>query len=187
MSFYATASQTVGPYFQIGLEPFYRNELAAAGVPGTRLKVSGQVLDGEGQPVVDAVIEVWQADAQGLYPHPADTRAERPAPGFSGFGRIATDGEGRFAFSTVKPGRVPGFDERPQAPHLAVSLMMRGLLRRVSTRIYFDDEADNASDPILERVPTERRATLIARSLGASAYGWDIRMQGEAETVFFEF
>jgi protocatechuate 3,4-dioxygenase alpha subunit len=168
-----TPSQTVGPFFAIGL-PWPDGPVAVApGTPGA-IWVRGAVLDGAGEPVPDALIETWQTD-------PA------PAEGFRAFTRTPTDPAGRYAFCTLKPGTVPGPDgSPPQAPHLVVSVFARGLLNRVVTRIYFSDEADaNATDPVLRYVADEAaRATLIAGT-GVDGYVFDIRLQGEGETLFF--
>jgi protocatechuate 3,4-dioxygenase alpha subunit len=177
----------VGPFFRIGLQPLYRSDIAGPDVDGERVRVQGVVLDGDGAPIPDALVEVWQANAHGRYAHPED-RQDRPlTPGFTGFGRIPTDAQGRFAFTTIKPGSVPGPDGEPQAPHLAISVSMRGLLRHVATRMYFPDEPANAGDPVLRLVPEARRGTLIAKRLGEGSLAWNVRMQGAEETVFFEF
>ncbi len=184
MSLHATASQTVGPFFSIGLEPMYVLVVAGPEIPGERVTIRGRVLDGDGAPVPDAVIETWQADAEGRYACAGD--AEQT--GFLGFGRAPTDEQGEFALTTVKPGRVEGPDGSLQAPHLVVLIFMRGLLRHLVTRMYFPAEPANEDDPILRLVPPERRHTLIARpsSDESGALRWDIRMQGDDETVFFD-
>ncbi|MEE7548140.1 protocatechuate 3,4-dioxygenase subunit alpha [Xanthomonas sp. Kuri4-1] len=187
MSFHATPSQTVGPYYRLGLEPLYRTEIAPATARGERVQVSGTVFDGAGVPVGDAVLEIWQADAAGIYAHRDDPRHDDHDPAFHGWGRVPTDADGRFAFTTVKPGAVAGPQGQPQAPHLVVLVFMRGLLRAAPTRLYFSDEAGNADDPILARVPAERRGTLLAHRTAPGQYAWDVRMQGEAETVFFSY
>jgi protocatechuate 3,4-dioxygenase alpha subunit len=190
-----TPSQTVGPYFAYGLTPEqYRYDLksiadgslATASTDGTRIRIEGRVFDGKGEPISDAMIELWQADGQGRYAHPADKRASNAS--FRGFGRFGTgtDREHRFLFDTVKPGSVDGV----QAPHINVVLTMRGMLNHAFTRIYFPDENDaNARDPVLASVPVDRRGTLLATRLEGSAglaYRFDIHMQGERETVFFD-
>lgn len=185
MSFQATTSQTVGPYFSIGLSPLYRSEVAGAEALGERICVRGKVFDGDGLPVPDALLEIWQANACGRYHHPEDQRDLPLDPGFCGFGRIPTDASGAFEFTTVKPGRVPGPSGGLQAPHLVVSVFMRGILKRTVTRIYFEDEAANADDGVLRLVPQVRRATLVAAKAGNGSYRWDVNMQGERETVFF--
>lgn len=176
----ATPSQTVGPYFHLGLSWLEHADLAGPSAAGPRLTVSGRVLDGAGKPVDDALLEVWRADADGRYPE---------ATGSPGFGRIATDAGGAFSFTTGKPGRVPGPEGTLQAPHLAVNVFMRGLLRHLVTRIYFPDEVEaNASDPVLGLVEPARRATLVARTDPAApaTLTWDLVLQGPRETVFFD-
>jgi protocatechuate 3,4-dioxygenase alpha subunit len=186
---YATPWQTVGPYLAIGMTWLNTADLAGDNAAGTRIAIAGVLVDGNGQPIADGQIELWQADAQGRYPE--DRRRLPPDAGFRGFGRVPTDGEGRFSFRTVRPGRVPAADGRLQAPHINVSVFARGILKRLLTRIYFPDEAANADDPLLARVPVARRPTLIAREDGAGAYTFNIVVQGEAlgqgETVFFDF
>lgn len=186
MSLHATPNQTVGPYFAIGLAPLYRDDLAPAGVEGARVHISGRVLDGDGAPVGDALLELWQADAAGRYAHPADDRGASTDPRFTGFGRVATDPDGRFGFTTIRPGAIPGPAGRMQAPHLAVGVFMRGLLRHLVTRIYFDGEPANADDPILTLVPDARRDTLVARTIRPGEFAWDVILQGDRETVFFD-
>jgi protocatechuate 3,4-dioxygenase alpha subunit len=190
-----TPSQTVGPFFAPALTPGEQypwrqpliNDLITPDASGERIRIEGRVFDGEGAPISDSMIEIWQADAAGRYAHPADPR--RPNAKFTGFGRAGTDAEGRFSFSTIKPGVVPGPNGKPQAPHIVVAVFARGLPRHAYTRLYFADEANNASDPILALVPAERRDTLIAKRTeknGAPVYLFDIRLQGENETVFFD-
>ena len=189
-----TPSQTVGPYFAYGLVPQQYNfdlkslftpVLVAPETPGERITIVGQVFDGDGKPVSDALIEVTQADSEGRYPA---SRADIAANGFRGFGRVGTgtDAQHRFVIETVKPGKTAP----DSAPHVNVTVLMRGILLHAFTRIYFDDEAAaNAVDPVLEAVPANRRATLIARrdaQAGSNVYRFDIRMQGEGETVFFD-
>ena len=189
-----TPSQTVGPYFAYGLTPEqYNYPLAqiADGVTvdeeteGERIRIVGQVFDGADQPIGDAMIEIWQADSQGRYAHPADPN--RPNATFTGFARMGTgtDPQNRFVYETVKPGGRDG-----QAPHVNVIVMMRGLLTHAYTRIYFgDEEAANAADPVLSAVPEDRRHTLMARRTvtpSGIVYRFDIRMQGDRETVFFD-
>ncbi|WP_369942439.1 protocatechuate 3,4-dioxygenase subunit alpha [Xanthomonas medicagonis] len=187
MSLQATPSQTVGPYYRLGLEPLYRTEVAPAAARGTHVQVSGSVFDGAGVPVADAVLEIWQADAAGIYAHREDPRHDAHDPAFHGWGRVPTDAQGRFAFGTVVPGRVPGPLATPQAPHLVVLVFMRGLLRAACTRLYFADAVGNDADPILALVPPERRGTLLARPAAPGRYAWDVHMQGEQETVFFSY
>ena len=180
-----TPSQTVGPFFAILVPERGRLRLRAEGASGVPIRVQGTVRDGKGTAVADALVEIWQADAAGRYHHPDDPRAGAPDASFTGFGRIHTDAAGAFAVETIKPGRVPGSGGR-QAPHLVVGLFARGLVARLVTRIYFDDEPSNAGDPILALVPGDRRPTLIAASRGDGAYRFDIALQGPDETVFFD-
>ena len=189
-----TPSQTVGPYFAIALTPggydwapSAGNDLLTPDASGERIRIEGRVLDGESKPVDDAMIEIWQADSAGRYAHPADRRA-LPNASFKGFGRCDTDKNGGYSFETVKPGAVPGPNGAAQAPHIGVIVFSRGMLRHVYTRIYFSDEKNDA-DPILAAVPAERRSTLIAKRAdrkGHAVYTFDIRLQGDGETVFFD-
>lgn len=189
-----TPSQTVGPYFKYGLTPggdyawndAFGNDLVTPEVSGARIAIVGRVFDGDGQPVVDAMLEIWQADAQGRFADPQDARA-LPNAAFRGFGRCGTDGGGGFLFRTIKPGEVPGPGGAAQAPHILLAVHARGMTQPAMTRIYFDDEAAaNADDPILALVPAERRATLIARREADGAYRFDVHLQGDDETVFFD-
>ena len=177
MALIATASQTVGPFFAIAFTRGYVTEMAPAGVHGERIAVAGRVLDGAGAPVADACLEIWQANAEGHYGAPGE---------FRGFGRVATNAEGAFGLTTIKPGRVASHEGHPMAPHLVVSIFARGLLRRLLTRMYFPDDPANADDPVLALVPADRRATLIAARDGA-VYRLDLRLQGDNETVFLTF
>jgi len=191
MALKQTPSQTVGPYFAYGLTPqqygypfreLVGNDLTVAETEGSRIRIEGCVYDGDGNKVPDAMIEIWQADSQGRYAHPADPRPSNAS--FKGFGRFGTgtDPENRFIFETIKPGSVDG----EQAPHISVIVMMRGLLTHTFTRIYFSDEAEaNAKDPVLGSVEESRRPTLIAQADGP-VYRFDIHMQGDQETVFFD-
>jgi protocatechuate 3,4-dioxygenase alpha subunit len=181
-----TPSQTVGPFFHIGLSHDGRTELVPPDHPDA-LRLVGTVRDGEGEPVVDALIELWQANRFGRYDHPEDAREEiPPEPGFSGFGRCGTDDEGEYGFVTVKPGPVPHPGGGMQAPHIDVSVFARGLLKRVVTRIYFPDEREaNESDPVLSSVEPERRAALVARE-DDGALRFDIHLQGDCETPFLD-
>ena len=188
MSLQATTSQTVGPYLHIGLTWLITENLAPAGVAGERVSITGRVLDGDAQPVNDALVEIWQANAQGKYAHPRDTQAKPVEKGFRGFGRSATDDKGAFRFQTIKPGRVPGPGGKLQAPHVAVNVFMRGQLKHLVSRIYFPDEPGNAEDAVLALVPPERRGTLIARRAPGTpgALEWNVILQGRDETVFFD-
>jgi protocatechuate 3,4-dioxygenase alpha subunit len=199
-----TPSQTVGPFFAYGLAPHsccdwqpsdvydwkqtVGSNLVTPDATGTRIRIEGRITDGDGIGINDAMIEIWQADAQGRYASPRDTRA-RPNTQFKGFGRSATDENGEFSFDTVKPGSVPGPEGKPQAPHIVVCIYSRGMLRQLYTRLYFSDESSNSSDPILTLVPGDRRDTLIAHKqshMGHNVYRFDIRVQGGAETIFFD-
>jgi protocatechuate 3,4-dioxygenase alpha subunit len=183
-----TASQTVGPFFTIGLTWLNKDDLAHPEISGARVTIAGRVLDGDGQPVPDAMLEVWQANGQGKYLHPEDTQDKPLTPGFNGFGRIPTDANGTFHFTTIKPGPVPGPDGKQQAPHIVVSVFMRGLLRRLVTRIYFPDEAANGGDFILNLVEPTRRGTLVAKNATGQSgtLEWNVILQGQDETVFFD-
>jgi protocatechuate 3,4-dioxygenase alpha subunit len=189
MSLYATGHQTVGPYLYIGLAWLTTTRIAPAGTPGERVTIEGRVLDGDGAGISDGMIEIWQADADGKYLHPDDLRKKRGTPGFRGFGRIPTNGRGGFRFSTIKPGSVAGPGGVPQAPHLVVSVFMRGSLKHLATRMYFPHEPANVKDPILKLVPATRRETLIAkRARGRKgALQWNVVVQGPGETVFFDY
>jgi len=189
MSLLTTSSQTVGPYVKIGFEPFTVVELAPRSVSGERITLSGRVADGDGKPVNDAVIEIWQANALGKYAHPEDAQDKPVEAGFRGFGRCLTDAKGGYRFTTIKPGRVPGPGGAPQAPHIVVTVFMRGLLKHLMTRVYFPDEAANAEDPVLKLVPADRRATLIARRSPSdkATLEWNVTLQGQDETVFFDY
>lgn len=183
-----TPSQTVGPFFSIGFSCLERGDLTEGATGGTRITIRGRVLDGDGQPVPDAVLEIWQADANGRYAHPEDAGDHVGAKHFFGFGRVFANDEGEFRFTTIIPGGVPGPDGKQQAPHLEVSIFMRGLLRRLVTRIYFPGEPANDADPVLGLIPAQRRHTLIAQS-SADEPGtlvWDIHLQGDEETAFFD-
>jgi protocatechuate 3,4-dioxygenase, alpha subunit len=174
-----TPSQTVGPYLAIAMRWADGPLVVAEGTLGA-VWIRGRVLDGDGAPVDDAVVETWQADADGRFATSPDPR------GFRGFGRSTTDGEGRWEILTVKPGRVPGEGGALQAPHVDVAVFARGLLKPVWTRIYFADEpAANAEDPVLDSLTADRRDTLVARQ-DADGYTFDVRLQGTAETVFFD-
>lgn len=206
-----TPSQTVGPFFHYGLpwkggadlvgrsdmgarpelmpEAHYVLNLSApTGTPaGEVIAIAGRVIDGEGAPVPDAMVEVWQANAAGRYRSLDDPRDDVAIdPHFIGFGRAATAEDGVYRFRTIMPGRVPGPGGGLQAPHLAVSVFARGVVKRLATRLYFDGAAGNDTDPVLAAVPPERRATLIARRAGPADWTHDIVLQGDGETVFFD-
>lgn len=177
MSERLTPSQTVGPFFGVGL-PFEKGEqIASAGSAGV-IRVEGQVVDATGDPVPDALLEIWQPDDRGRYRTLADGEA-------TGFGRCRTDSEGAFSFLTVKPGATPAPDGRMQAPYLNLTVFARGLLRHLVTRIYFPDEMQaNATDPVLNLIEPARRETLIAKNCSGVLH-FDVRLQGDRETVFF--
>jgi protocatechuate 3,4-dioxygenase, alpha subunit len=187
MSNFATGSQTVGPYLHIGLNWLNTRDIAGKGIKGERVAIQGRLIDGNGVGVNDGLIEIWQANAEGKYAHPDDKQKKPLEKGWRGFGRIPTDAKGGFRFTTIKPGRVPAPDGSLQAPHLVVSIFMRGMLKQLVTRIYFPDEAaSNTTDPVLTLVPAARRATLIPRKKG-KALEWNIVLQGKNETVFFDY
>ncbi|MCU0828724.1 MAG: protocatechuate 3,4-dioxygenase subunit alpha [Tabrizicola sp.] len=192
-----TASQTAGPYVHIGLAPgaagfkTFDQELgqviAGPDVPGERIRVEGVVLDGTGSPVKDVLLEVWQADSNGIYPHPEDPRHALVAKGFRGWGRVITDFDtGVWSFDTIKPGATPGRAGRTQSPHISFWLVARGINIGLHTRMYFPQD-DHTADPVLTSVEQlARRQTLIAMQTGPGTYRFDIRLQGEGETVFID-
>lgn len=206
-----TPSQTVGPFFHYGLpwkggadlvgqsdmgarpelmpETHYVLTLSApTGTPeGQAIELTGRVLDGQGAPVPDAMIEIWQANAAGRYRSVDDAREAVPIdPHFIGFGRAATDEDGRYRFRTIMPGRVPGPDATLQAPHIALSVFARGVIKRLATRLYFDGAEGNDVDPVLALIPVARRDTVIARQAKPGIWSLDLRLQGAGETVFFD-
>jgi protocatechuate 3,4-dioxygenase, alpha subunit len=190
-----TPSQTVGPFFKYGLTPSgkydwndaFTGNLVTPDTSGERIRIEGRVFDGDGAPVPDAMLEIWQADAQGRFSDPQDKRVV-PNSTFKGFGRCGTEANGSYWFDTIKPGTVPDPDGKPQAPHILLAIFARGMLLHLYTRIYFDGEADNAADPVLALAPADRRSTLIAtRKAGAAnLYHFDVHLQGGNETVFFD-
>jgi protocatechuate 3,4-dioxygenase alpha subunit len=191
-----TPSQTVGPFFKYGLTPnghydwndAFTNDLVTPDASGERIRVEGRVFDGDGAPVPDAMLEIWQADSQGRFADPQDKRAV-PNTTFRGFGRCGTNANGEYSFDSIKPGAVPDPDGTPQAPHILLAIFARGMLLQLYTRIYFDGEAANSADPVLALVPADRRSTLIAAreaGNGGAVYRFDIRLQGDGETVFFD-
>ena len=186
MIFETTPSQTVGPYFAIGL-PFDVGPFAVPkGTPGA-IRITGTIYDGAGVPIPDFLLETWQADPEGRFADMYGYGEVSELPGFRGFARYGVeDGDGTFDILTVKPGRVPALGGETQAPHIDVSVFARGMLHRSVTRIYFADETEaNATDLVLARVPVERRPTLVAEP-HADGYRFDIRFQGPNETVFFD-
>lgn len=190
-----TPSQTVGPYFKYGLTPgrdyqwndAFSNDLVTSDVSGERIRIVGQVFDGDGVVIPDSMLEIWQADGQGRFADPQDVRA-LPNSAFKGFGRCGADANGGYSFHTIKPGSVPGPGGKPQAPHILLAIFARGMTQQAVTRIYFEDEAANAADPVLALVPADRRATLIARREegDGAIYRFDVHLQGDSETVFFD-
>ena len=205
-----TPSQTVGPFFHYGLpwkggadlvgksdmgarpdlfgeEHYLLNLSAPSGTPtGEVIEIAGHVYDAAGEPIVDAMIEIWQANAAGRYASADDIRTDVAIdPHFVGFGRASVDADGVYRFRTIRPGRVPGPGDTFQAPHIAVSVMGRGILKRLATRLYFGDGEGNDSDPVLALIPPERRDTLIAHRRDGR-WWFDIHLQGENETVFFD-
>ncbi len=182
-----TPSQTIGPFFHYALLTEDLSELVAPDHPD-HIRIEGSIYDGAGEIVPDAMVEIWQANAAGRYNHPDDGREDIPLDeDFTGFGRAETDDEGRFSFITVKPGAVPGPDGTLQAPHILVSIFARGLLKRLATRIYLPDEEEaNAGDPILASIGgPEFRSTLVGRE-DDGVLRFDIHLQGEKQTVFFD-
>jgi protocatechuate 3,4-dioxygenase alpha subunit len=181
-----TPFQTVGPFFEICFGEPQCARVAGTDAAGRRITVSGTMFDGAGKPVPDAVVESWQANAAGRYAHPDDEQQQPLDKAFAGYGRAPTNDSGEFSIATVMPGRVPGPDGALQAPHLLIGVLARGILTRLVTRVYFEDEPSTAQDPILTLVPPERRRTLIARRTDGDVYRYDIRLQGDDETVFFD-
>jgi protocatechuate 3,4-dioxygenase alpha subunit len=190
MDLIPTPSQTVGPFFHFSLtsEKHCVQRIAGPEAKGERLWLACRVFDGAGQPVDDAMIEIWQADAEGCYHSVGDNGIKSTGPGFQGFGRMPTNEDGRCEFETIKPGRVPGPGGVLQAPHLEVAVFARGLLKQLFTRIYFAGDAANLTDQVLMLVPEDRRETLMARPDPARPAHWafDMRLQGGQETVFFD-
>jgi protocatechuate 3,4-dioxygenase alpha subunit len=181
-------SQTIGPFFHFALtQDVALGCMARPGARGERIRVRFRLLDGDGNPVTDAMFELWQADASGRYHHPADGEGTDPDPAFCGFGRLPTDEDGVCVFETIRPGRVADATGR-QASHINVSIFTRGLLDRLCTRLYFAGDPTLAEDPVLALVPEGRRHTLIAQRDAKDQGRWnlDIRLQGEEETVFFD-
>ena len=183
-----TPGQTVGPFFALGLDRPEWSDMTRRNPEGERIVIEGRVLDGDGAPVPDALIELWQANAAGRYDHVEDAQADKKIdPGFHGYGRVATDAQGCFQIKTIKPGPVSGRGNALQAPHINVAFFARGLLRQLHTRIYFSDETANASDPLLCGIDDDAvRNTLIARRGDDSAYRFDFVLQGKNETAFLD-
>ena len=185
MGFLPTPSQTVGPFFSIGLSDDPSAQLVDAGDPGA-IRLGGVIYDGEGAPVVDAVVEIWQANRVGRYDHPEDTREELELEdGFQGFGRCGTDAEGRYEFVTVKPGPVPSPAGGLQAPHILIGVRSR-TLKRVATRVYFPDEAEaNGADPVLSSIEQAEQRDALVAAHEDGGLRFDIHLQGESQTAFF--
>ena len=182
-----TPFSTVGPFFKLLVRdrPEGTDSLVTEATSGERITIRGTLTDGGGAPVEDGLVEIWQADAHGHYHHPEDPEHDLADAAFTGFGRAATARGGAFLFRTIKPGIVPGPEGRAQAPHILVGVMARGVMSRCWTRIYFEGDPRNATDPILQLVSADRRDTLLARRTGEGEYRFDIVLQGEKETVFF--
>jgi protocatechuate 3,4-dioxygenase, alpha subunit len=183
-----TPSQTVGPFFPIQLTTDQHCVKCVAGpkAQGERAWITFRVLDGDGTPVDDAMLEIWQADANGKYNHPDDQQPKAFDPGWIGFGRLATGEDGTCGLETIKPGRVA--HSTLQAPHLTIAVFARGMLKQLYTRVYFAGDTANDEDPILQLIPPDRRDTLMARPDPARPRYWvfDVRLQGDQETVFFD-
>ena len=189
MGMNATPSQTVGPFFHFGLTDKHSiGHIADPQAQGERVHLKCRVLDGDGMPLNDAMVEIWQANAEGKYNHPEDRQQKAIEPAFYGFGRAATHEDGNCEFETIKPGRVPGLGNALQAPHLNVAIFARGMLKQLYTRIYFFGDPANQEDSVLAMVPAKRRATLLAQPDVSRQDTWlfDVHLQGEQETVFFD-
>lgn len=193
-----SASQTAGPYVHIGLTPNFAEisgvytedlgtKMAGPNAKGERITIVGRVIDGAGAPLRDALVEIWQADAAGLYNSPSETRGSAD-PDFTGWGRCPTDMDtGEFRFETVKPGKVPAKDGRPMAPHISFWVVARGINLGLNTRMYFADEAEaNAADPILARIEHKSRIPTLMAKRDGDVYRFDIHLQGADETIFFD-
>jgi protocatechuate 3,4-dioxygenase alpha subunit len=183
----ATPSQTVGPFFHFALaDNAALGCLVRSDTRGERIRLTIRVVDGAGVPLPDALVEVWQADADGVYVRPHNPQDVLEPPGFCGFGRLPTAADGTCVFETIRPGQVPDAQGRLQAAHIDVCLLARGLMRHVYTRIYFAGDEALAADAVLTLVPENRRRTLMARPCGPGAWAFDVRLQGDDETVFFD-
>jgi protocatechuate 3,4-dioxygenase, alpha subunit len=185
-----TPSQTVGPFYAIGMTRAPLNVMAGETTQGQRIRIEGQVLDGDGAAIPDVLVEIWQANAYGRYNHPED-RQEKPLDAsFAGWGRSGTDDKCLYSFETIKPGPVPGSGDTVQAPHINFVIFARGMLVHAYTRMYFADEPANDSDPVLNSVKNKRRRRTLIATPGMESdktvYRFDIRLQGENETVFFD-
>ena len=192
-----TASQTAGPYVHIGLAPGVAgfhifdqelgHDIAGPNAAGDRITIKGRVIDGTGAPVKDVLLETWQANAAGIYAHAEDPRHSQVEDGFRGWGRVITNFEtGEFTFDTIKPGSVPGRNGATQAPHISIWIVARGINVGLNTRMYFDDE-DNSADPVINLIEQQqRRETLLAKRQSDGTYLFEIYLQGDKETVFFD-
>ncbi len=185
-----TPSQTVGPFYAIGLTRKPMNVMTTDSTQGERIRIEGQVFDGDGAAIPDVLVEIWQANAYGRYNHPDDIQEKPLDATFTGWGRSGTDGNCFYSFETIKPGPVPGVDDTVQAPHINAVVFARGMLVHAYTRIYFSDEPANDTDPVLNSIRNKtRRSTLIAtrgERDGKTVYHFDIRLQGDNETIFFD-
>lgn len=182
-------SQTIGPYFHIGMIRGGENVMVNDGTLGQRILLHGNVYDGNGEVVSDCMLEIWQADGKGIYPHPADPRHKEADPNFDGYGRAPTNDDGEYVFKTIKPGAIEREGFPNMAPHLNLRIFGRGLLIHTYTRVYFPNEPANEDDPVLNTIG-DRRETLIAVSEPSEdlpTYRFDVHLQGEKETVFFDF
>lgn len=180
-----TGSQTVGPFFHFAMIAGGENILVNENTLGDQILITGKVIDGDGEPVPDAMLEIWQADHAGLFNHPADINRTNADPNFRGFGRSDTRNNDSYSFHTIKPGSIIG---TTGAPYINIRVFSRGMLTHAITRLYFSDEESNDADPVLKSIPANRRQTLIAQRLpstGLVTYRFDIRLQGHDETVFF--
>jgi protocatechuate 3,4-dioxygenase, alpha subunit len=193
MKLIPTGSQTVGPFYHFALSRPEWSDLTRRGTKGRKIKIEGFIYDGEAKPCPDAFLELWQANAAGRYNHPDDRQDKPLDPNFVGFGRTLTDAKGRYRFTTIMPGPVPGRGNTLQAPHIQVNLFARGILKHLATRIYFADQAEaNAADPVLGLIDDPARRTTLVAQPGKPGkdklpvYRFDIRLQGDAETVFFD-
>jgi protocatechuate 3,4-dioxygenase, alpha subunit len=189
MEFVPSSSQTIGPFFHVYFDAKGATGcVASAKATGERIRLACRMFDGEGVPITDAMLELWQSDAAGIYNHPNDPRHSKADPAVLGFGRLPTNDDGVCEFETVKPGRVPGLNGVFQAPHFNITVFGRGLLKGLSTRIYFAGDSANQDDPILALVPQNRRDTLMARQDAQRPGLWsiDLRLCGDGETVFFD-
>jgi protocatechuate 3,4-dioxygenase, alpha subunit len=185
-----TPAQTVGPFYAIGLTSRRMNLLVTDSTQGERIRIEGRVFDGDGKPISDAMVEIWQANTYGRYNHPDDKQEKPLDPSFTGWGRSGTDENCFYSFETIKPGPVPGPGDSVQAPHINVAVFARGMLTHAFTRIYFADEPANQADPVLKLVKNKaRQSSLIAARTEQNrkpVYHFDIRLQGKDETVFFD-